>query len=62
MNYLIALPDDAKPIRYRETRPFHWEQVFQTADFVGTEEEFLRAGKAYAYHQTGQFTRLQVWP
>lgn len=62
MIYLIALPDDARPAGYRETRPFHWEQVFRTSDFFGTEEEFLKAGKAYAYRQIDQFTRLQVQP
>lgn len=62
MSYTVVLPDDARSAGYQETRPFHWEQVFRTADFFGTEEEFLKAGKAYACRQIDQFTRLQVQP
>lgn len=64
MIYLIQLPNDAQAQGYRETRPFQWEQVFssQSANFSGTEREFLQAGHAYAYRQTDQFTRLKVTP
>ena len=59
---LIQLPNDAQANGYKETRPFQWEQVFtsQSAGFTGTEREFLAAGHAYAYLQTGPFTRLIV--
>jgi hypothetical protein len=60
MNEIIALPDDARLIGYRETRPFHWEMVYQLGDFSGTEQDFLQAGKAYAYRQIDQFTRYEV--
>ena len=59
---LIQLPNDAQANGYKETRPFQWEQVFtsQSAGFTGTEREFLAAGHAYAYIQTGPFTRLAI--
>ena len=58
---LVQLPDDAESVGYREVRPYHFEQVFRskTARFTGTQREFLVAGHAYAYVQTGKFTRLE---
>lgn len=56
---LIQLPDDATAIGYRETRPFHHEQVFHSEgkNFTGTAKEFLDARHAYAYVQIDKFTR-----
>ena len=61
-NYLISLPNDAQSRGYRQTRPFHYEQVFSSASsgFVGTEREFVKAGLAYAYIQIDKFTRRTV--
>ena len=60
--YLIALPNDAESIGYKETAPFQWEQVFisQSSGFTGTESEFPKAGHGYAYIQIDKFTRYQV--
>lgn len=57
---LIQLPDDAVSVGYKQTRPFHHEQVFHSkrADFTGTERDFLKAGKAYSYIQVDAHTRL----
>ena len=59
-NAIIQLPDDVKTAGYRQVRPFHYEQVFYSPslDFKGTEQEFLKAGHAYAYVQVSPFTRL----
>lgn len=59
-NALIQLPNDAVSAGYRQTRPFHHEQVFrsESAGFTGTEREFLEAGLAYAYIQLDRYTRL----
>ena len=58
---LVQLPDDCENVGYREVRPYHWEQVFRSKSvkFIGTEQEFLAAGHAYAYIQTGPFTRVE---
>jgi hypothetical protein len=55
----IQLPNDAVAVGYKETRPFHHEQVFQSqsAQFTGTEREFVKAGHAYQFVQVDQFTR-----
>jgi hypothetical protein len=62
MNYLIALPNDAKAVGYKETRPYQFDQVFssESMGFTGTEKEFLNAGLAYAYFQGDQFSRYMV--
>ena len=59
---MIQLPSDAVSVGYKETRPFNFEQVFQSqaAGFTGTEEEFVRAGYAYRYVQLDQVTRRIV--
>lgn len=55
----IQLPNDAVSVGYKETRPFHHEQVFSSASaqFIGTEREFVKAGHAYQFTQVDQFTR-----
>jgi hypothetical protein len=59
---LIQLPNDAKLTGVKQTKPFTFEQVFksESASFIGTEKEFLTAGKAYSYVSLDKFTRLQV--
>lgn len=59
---MIQLPNDTVSVGYRETRPYHFEQVFSSAAtrFTGTEREFLAAGHAYQYVQLDQFTRRVV--
>lgn len=62
MTPLIQLPVDVVSAGYKETRPLHYAQVFysRACQFTGTEEEFLAAGHAYAYHQIDKFTRAVV--
>lgn len=47
---LIQLPNDAIAAGYKEVRPFHHEQLFrsESAEFTGTEQEFVKAGHGYA--------------
>lgn len=61
-NALIQLPNDAVSVGYRQTRPFHHEQIFrsESAGFTGTEREFFEAGRAYAYVQLDRYTRLTL--
>lgn len=56
---LIQLPNDVISTGWKETRPFHHEQVFksESCEFKGTEKEFLKAGHAYQYVQTDKHTR-----
>ena len=56
----IQLPDDVVNKGYKQTRPFHYEQVFYSKkhDFTGTEKEFIQHGLAYEYHDFGNFKRL----
>ena len=56
---LVQLPDDAVSVGYREVRPYHFEQVFssESADFTGTEREFIQNGHAYGYIQIDEYTR-----
>lgn len=53
------LPNDAVAVGYKETRPYHHEQVFQSesAGFTGTESEFVEDGHGYEYDQTTPHTR-----
>ena len=55
----IQLPDDAISTGYKETRPFHHEQVFssKSCSFEGTEREFVNAGHAYQYIQLDDYSR-----
>lgn len=50
----FQLPNDAVAVGYKETKPYHHEQVFQSesAGFTGTEREFVEAGHGYEYVQT----------
>jgi len=61
---LVQLPNDAIAIGYRQTRPFHHEQVFksESCQFEGTEVEFIKAGHGYAYIQADKHTRIEVKP
>jgi hypothetical protein len=58
----IQLPNDALSVGYTQTRPFHFEQVFESKSvgFKGTERQFVEAGYGYAYVQTGPHTRCMV--
>lgn len=60
MQSLIQLPNDAVSVGYKQTKPYHYEQVFfsQSTNFTGTEYEFLAKGLAYAYQQLNDFTRV----
>lgn len=54
---MIQLPDDAKLIGYKMSG-FLAEAIYRTADgFEGTEQDFLKAGKAYKYVQIDSHTR-----
>lgn len=47
----IQLPNDVINKGYKETRPYHHEQVFYSPslNFTGTEKEFIKAGHAYEF-------------
>jgi hypothetical protein len=62
MQPLIQLPNDVQAAGYKQTRPFHHEQVFHSpsVNFTGTEREFLQAGHAYAYIQLDAYARVTV--
>lgn len=55
----IQLPDDAVSEGYKEVRPYHHEQVFRSnsAEFTGTEREYVVAGLGYEYVQVDAYTR-----
>ncbi len=50
---LIQLPNDAVAVGYKETRPYHHEQMFQSesAGFTVTESEFFVACLGYEYFE-----------
>ena len=56
----IQLPDDVVATGYRETRPFHHEQVFHSPglEFTGTAADFVAAGHGYHYRQIDRHTRV----
>lgn len=56
----IQLPNDAVPTGYRKTSPFQFEQVFysESANFTGTELEFVYAGHGYTYQQLDLHSRI----
>ena len=58
----VQLPNDAVSVGYKETRPFHFEQVFRSdaVGFCGTESEFVAAGHGYQYAETSSFARRVV--
>lgn len=60
--HLIQLPNDAQLTGLKQVKPYDWQQVFssQSANFIGTEKDFLNAGHAYAYVQTSKFTRAVI--
>lgn len=55
----IQLPNDVVAVGYKEVRPFHHEQVFQSnsAGFTGTGHDFVKAGHAYQYAEIDGHTR-----
>jgi len=61
---LVQLPDDAVSVGYVKTSEFEFEQVFssESADFTGTEREFIQNGHAYGYIQTDKYTRHVLKP
>ncbi len=58
-NALVQLPDDAKLLYYENRGRFDIVALYHSAsnNFTGTEREFLDAGLAYAYVQTGKYLR-----
>ena len=56
------LPNDALSQGYRLVKPFHYEQVFssKSANFTGTENEFIANGNGYEYIQLDKFTRRVI--
>lgn len=60
--FKISLPNDAQATGYKQTKPYHWEQVFTSAttNFTGTEMEFVVAGHGYKYLTVDLFTRALV--
>ena len=58
----IQLPNDAVSMGYKQVQPFQFEQVFRSvsADFIGTEREFLENGHAYKYVQIDKYTRVEI--
>ncbi len=58
----VQLPNDAVSVGYTQTRPFHFEQVFESesAAFKGTERQFVEAGHGYAYIQIDPYTRRVI--
>ena len=59
---LIQLPNDVISVGYKQTKPYHYEQVFfsKSLDFTGTEHEFLQKSFAYAYVKTSKHTRVTL--
>lgn len=59
---MIQLPNDATSIGYKQTRQYHYEQVFHSAttNFTGTEQEFVKAGHGYSFVQLDKYTRIEV--
>ena len=59
---LVQLPNDAKSMGYRKTKPFYYEQIFYSAmaNFTGTEWEFVENGHGYAYEKIGDHARLVI--
>ena len=54
------LPNDIISIGYKQTKPFHYEQVFYSKehDFKGTEKDFVKANLGYYYAEKDKYTRL----
>ena len=62
MQATFQLPNDAQAVGYKQTKPFHHEQVFYSPSlgFTGTEREFVAAGHGYAYVQIDAYTRRVI--
>ena len=60
--FKISLPNDAQAAGYKQTKPYQWEQVFtsETANFTGTENQFVAAGHGYKYLTIDRFTRALI--
>ena len=56
---MIQIPDDAVSVGYRKVGEFEYAQVFESksANFSGTEEEFVQAGHGYNYVQLDKYRR-----
>lgn len=56
------LPNDAQLIGYKQVKPFHYEPVYKSisADFIGTESDFVKTGKGYYYLQIDKYTRREI--
>lgn len=59
---MYEIPSDAKAMGYKETRPYHFEQIFYSAscNFTGTEREFAEKGFGYKYEIIDKFTRRVI--
>ena len=56
---MYSIPNDAISTGYKQKCTFNFEQVFysKSANFTGTEREFVQAGHGYQYIAIDQFTR-----
>jgi len=59
---LAQLPYDIQLIGYKLSKPFHYVPVYRSlsADFIGSEEDFIRTGRGYYYLQVDKFTRRTI--
>lgn len=50
----IQLPNDSISAGYKQTKPYHFEQVFHSPmhNFTGTEKEFISARLAYKFYES----------
>ena len=62
MPYLIQLPNDVSISGYRRINSYTFETLFfsPSHNFVGTEEEFVKAGFGYKYIQIDRYTRRVI--
>lgn len=56
---LAQLPNDVQLMGYKQTKPYHYEPVYKSisADFIGTESDFVNTGNGYYYLQIDKYTR-----
>ena len=59
---MTQLPDDVISIGYKQIRPFTHEQVFSSKlkNFIGTENDFVKAGFGYKYIQISPSSRIEI--
>ena len=58
-NSLVQMPDTARLCGYKAVRPHHTEAEYRDHDgFVGTEREYVEAGRAYIYLPIDSHCRL----